>query len=197
MAIIYTYPRISKIESDDLLVITDISDPNNKTCSMTVQEFSTAIKLQAFPQRYMLNGLVNNLASAGPGGYDFMEWVSNVTSTTQIPVMKVPIAMKLIGWSFVWMGDTALSIGVGEQVDFTIGTIPNGSNPIIGNYTAAANLFTLDNSYDGTWANNDVSGLNVSFNEGDIIAVVGVETGTVTPNTGELGITLHFESVNV
>jgi len=140
----------------------------------------------------IINGLINNLASAGTGGYDFMEFVSNVTSPTQIPVMKLTRDMRLVGFSFVWMGDTALSIGAGEQVEFTIGTIPSGSNPIIGNYTSADTLFTLDSSYNGTWADGDDSGLTIDFNAGDIIAVVGQETGTVTPNTGELGITLEF-----
>ena len=140
----------------------------------------------------LINGLVNNLASAGSGGYDFMEFVSNVTGPTQIPVMKLPRNMRLVGFTFVWMGDTALSIGAGEQVEFTIGTIPSGSNPIIGNYTSADTLFTIDSSYNGTWADGDDSGLTVDFNAGDIIAVVGQETGTVTPNTGELGITLEF-----
>jgi hypothetical protein len=53
-------------------------------------------------------------------------------------------------------------------------------------------LFTLDSAVSGTWANGDDSGLTIDFNAGDIIAVVGQETGTVTPNTGELGITLEF-----
>ena len=140
----------------------------------------------------IINGLVNNLASAGSGGYDFMEFVSNVTGPTQIPVMKLTRAMTLVGVGFVWMGDTALTIGAGEQVEFTIGTIPSGSNPIIGNYTSASVLFTLDSSVSGTWANGNNSGLTTFFNAGDIIAVVGQETGTVTPNTGELGITLDF-----
>ena len=140
----------------------------------------------------IINGLVNNLASAGSGGYDFMEFVSNVTGPTQIPVMKLTRAVRLVGVGFVWMGDTALSIGAGEQVEFTIGTIPSGSNPIIGNYTSSGVLFTLDSSVSGTWANGNNSGLTIDFNAGDIIAVVGQETGTVTPNTGELGITLEF-----
>ena len=83
-----------------------------------------------------------------------MEWVSNVTSTTQIPVMKLPHDVQLVSVSYVWMGDTALSIGVGEQVAFSIGTIPNGSNPVIGNYTSIASLFDLTNADDGTYANN-------------------------------------------
>ena len=141
----------------------------------------------------LINGLVNNLASAATGGYDFMEWVSNVTSATQIPVMKTPRDLVLKSVSFSWMGDTALSIGVGEQVAFTIGTIPSGVNPVIGNYTSLVSLFDLTNADDGTYANNIVTGLNQAFSAGDVIAVVGQETGTVTPNSGELSFTFEFE----
>ena len=143
--------------------------------------------------RTIINGLINNLASAGSGGYDFMEWVSNITSSTQIPVMKIPTAMTLRSVGYTWMGDTALSIGLGEFVTFTIGTIPSGSNPVIANYTSALQIFELDVLDNGTYANGVVSGLSQLFNVGDVIAVVGQETGTVTPNSGELSITLEFE----
>ena len=141
----------------------------------------------------LINGLVNNLASAGSGGYDFMEWVSNVTSATQIPVMKTPRDIVLKSVSYSWMGDTALSIGVGEQVAFTIGTIPSGVNPVIANYTSVLSLFDLTNADDGTYANDVVTGLNQAFGVGDVIAVVGQETGTVTPNSGELSLCFEFE----
>ena len=44
MAIIYTYPKISQIDPSDLLIITDVSDSNNKTRSTTVQELGDSIK---------------------------------------------------------------------------------------------------------------------------------------------------------
>lgn len=141
----------------------------------------------------LINGLVNNLASAGSGGYDFMEWVSNVTSTTQIPVMKTPRNITLKSMSYSWMGDTPLAIGVGEQIAFTIGTIPSGVNPVIANYTSLTILFTLTNADDGTYANNVVTGFNQAFSAGDVIAVVGQETGSITPNTGELSLSFEFE----
>ena len=143
-------------------------------------------------QHILINGMVLNLASQGSGGYDFMEFVSNVTPDTQMPVMKIPYDLTLIGVTFHWMGSSALSLQAGEQVAFTIGTIPSGSNPIIGNYTSQLNLFTIDSSDSGTWANDVVSGLSETFSQGDVIAVVGTETGTVTPNDGELSITLSF-----
>jgi len=131
-------------------------DVNGKVIEEPVSSGSTTI---------LINGLVNNLASAGSGGFDFMEWVSNITSATQIPV----------------------------QVAFTIGTIPSGVNPVIANYTSLLSLFDLTNADDGTYANDVVTGLNQNFSAGDIIAVVGQETGTVTPNSGELSLTFEFE----
>ena len=171
------------MQSNKIYDLPDPIDPQDAATKAYVDSKNTPI---------IINGLVNNLASQGSGGYDFMEFVSNVTGPTQIPVMKLTRAVRLVGVGFVWMGDTALSIGAGEQVEFTIGTIPSGSNPIIGNYTSSGVLFTLDSSVSGTWANGNNSGLTIDFNAGDIIAVVGQETGTVTPNTGELGITLEF-----
>jgi len=159
-------------------------DVNGKVIEEPVSSGSTTI---------LINGLVNNLASAGSGGFDFMEWVSNITSATQIPVMKTPKDIVLKSVSYSWMGDTALSIGVGEQVAFTIGTIPSGVNPVIANYTSLVSLFDLTNADDGTYANDVVTGLNQAFGVGDIIAVVGQETGTVTPNSGELSLTFEFE----
>ncbi len=159
-------------------------DVNGKVIEEPVSSGSTTI---------LINGLVNNLASAGSGGFDFMEWVSNITSATQIPVMKTPKDIVLKSVSYSWMGDTALSIGVGEQVAFTIGTIPSGVNPVIANYTSLVSLFDLTNADDGTYANDVVTGLNQNFSAGDIIAVVGQETGTVTPNSGELSLTFEFE----
>jgi len=109
-----------------------------------------------------------------------------------MPVMKIPYDLTLVGVTFHWMGSSALSLQTNEQVEFTIGTIPSGSNPIIGNYTSQLTLFTIDSSDSGTWANDVVSGLSQTFSQGDVIAVVGQETGTVTPNDGELSITLSF-----
>ena len=183
----------------------DVQFPNygSGTFTSTGATFSLAVDANGFiieeplpavpTTTILINGLVNNLASAGSGGFDFMEWVSNITSATQIPVMKTPRDIVLKAVSYSWMGDTALSIGVGEQVAFTIGTIPSGVNPVIANYTSLVSLFDLTNADVGTYANDVVTGLNQTFGAGDVIAVVGQETGTVTPNSGELSLCFEFE----
>ncbi len=144
--------------------------------------------------RYLLTGMVNNMASSGGGGTDFMEWTSNVAPSTQIPLFRAPIPLKLVRLSYVWMGDAALSIAVGEEVAFTIGTVADNTDPAIGNYVSSGAVFTIDNSDDGTWAFNDVP-LAITFGTGDNIGIVGTETGTVTPNDGELSISMVFEEV--
>ena len=60
MAIIYSYPQISTVSPDDRLIITDVSNPENATRNITVQQLSNAISTIQYPNRYLLNGLVNN-----------------------------------------------------------------------------------------------------------------------------------------
>lgn len=144
--------------------------------------------------RYLLTGMVNNMASGGGGGTDFMEWTSNVAPSTQIPLFRAPIPLKLVRLSYVWMGDAALSIGVGEEVAFTIGTVADNTDPAIGNYVSAGAVFTINDTDSGTWAFDDIP-LAITFGTGDNIGVVGTETGTVTPNDGELSISMVFEEV--
>jgi len=140
--------------------------------------------------------MVNNLGSQS-SGHDYMEWTSNITGTDQIPLFRNPLQLQLERVTWVWMGETALSVPVGTSVDFSIGTIPNNTNPTHPNYTLVSNIFSIDNSDDGTWAYGDAS-----FAAGAIvipkfsnIGVVGVETGAVTPNTGELSISFFFREV--
>tara|TARA_R110002110_G_scaffold383955_1_gene595462 strand:- start:1542 stop:2135 length:594 start_codon:yes stop_codon:yes gene_type:complete len=197
MAIIYSYPQISTVDPGDLLIITDISNPANPTRNVTVSQLAGAISISAYPNRYIFNGLVNNLASAA-AGYDFMEWVGNVTPDTQIPLTRTclqNLQLEMVTW--VWCGDAALSIGVGEQVAFTIGSVASGLNAQIANYVSLAPLFSLTALDNGTFASGqlDLTGAGIIIPANTNIGVVGTEAGTVTPNDGELGIALQFRSV--
>lgn len=150
--------------------------------------------VDSIKQYVTLTGLVNNLASQGSGGYDFMEWTSNVTGTDQIPAIKMVQSLKLIKVSYVWLGATALSIGMGENVTFSFRKLNGAVSSQIGNYTSLGNLFQLNNSDNGTFANGTVTlSTPISISDGDIVACIGQEAGTVEPNNGELSITFLFE----
>lgn len=199
MPIIYSYPQITTVEMSDLLIITDISETNTKnpTRNVTVQKLADKISVSAYPNRYILNGLVNNLASAA-AGYDFMEWVSNTTPDTQIPLMRTgsqDLQLEMVTW--VWCGDAALSIGVGEQVSFDIGSIVDGLNAQIGNFVSSGALFSLTAADDGTFVSGqvDLTASAIIIPANTNIAVVGTEIGAVTPNDGELAIALQFKSI--
>ena len=55
------------------------------------------------------------------------------------------------------------------------------------NYTPLGTLFTIDSTYNGLYASGqvDVTALDIQIPQNTNIAVVGTETGTVTPNTGD------------
>ena len=145
---------------------------------------------------FIMTGLINNLGSQTQG-YDFMEWTSNVSPSTQIPLWRTPLPVKLKLVTWVWMGSSPLNIFAGDSIGFTIGTIPDGLSSTIGNYTplGGQNLFILDGFDTGTYAAGqaDVSSLGITIDQFTNTAVVGAEDGTVGPNDGELAICLYFE----
>ena len=89
MSKISSYPIVTATEQD-LIVISEVNgNPSDVTKNIQVKSIidlaGTAI----------ITGMINNFASQGSGGYDFMEWTSNVTPDTQIPLFKVPCDMQL------------------------------------------------------------------------------------------------------
>ena len=143
-----------------------------------------------------LTGMVNNLASAGSGGYDYMEWTSNATGTGSIPALRMVQNLKLTKVSYVWLGDAVLSVGAGESVAFTVRKLTAGSQSTIANYTSLGSLFTIDSTDNNTFPNSTVTlGSPITISDTDTIAIIGQETGTVTPNNGELQFTFLFEIV--
>lgn len=193
MAILSTYP-VAVAKDDDLILGTQVGAPPAGSTQINPTKNFTIDSIRNLMGKYMVNGLVNNLASGGGGSFDFMEWTSNITSATQIPMIKLPQAVQLKTIAYTWMGDTALNIAVGDQVAFDIGTIAPGLNPVIANYVPVKPLFQLTSADNGTYANAIVDNIDQDFNAGDQIAVVGTESGTVTPNTGELAITFIFQA---
>ena len=143
-----------------------------------------------------MHGMVNNLASQGSGGYDYMEWTSNATPEAQVPAIVALQDLKLIKVGAVWLGSSALSLQTNEQVAFTLRKLTAGSSSVIGNYTSLGSLFTIDQTDSGTFYNANITlSTPINVSAGDIIACVGQEAGTVTPNSGELAISFLFEEV--
>ena len=197
MARINTYPKLTAVNPSDLLVITDVTSSENPTRTITVGQLSQYIQTAQSPDYYVFNGLVNNLGSQGSGGYDFMEWTSNVTGPSQIPLIRTTDALQLMYVTWVWMGETPIQLEAKELVDFSIGTIADNVKAEIANYVPDTDIFSISSADNGTFVSGqaDVSSLNITLNKNNNIAVVGLEVGTITPNTGELAISLKFKAI--
>ena len=83
-----------------------------------------------------------------------------------------------------------------DAVTFS-GSFADGTRTAIANYTPLATLFTIDSAYNGLYASGqvDVTALDIQIPQNTNIAVVGTETGTVTPNNGELAISFRFKEL--
>jgi len=196
MAKINTYPKLTSVNPSDLLIITDVTSSENPTRNVTVQELTNSLQLGPYPTYYVMNGLVNNLASA-TAGYDYMEWTSNVTGPDQVPVVKATDKLQLMYVTWAWMGELPITIGPGESVDFSIGTFADNVRTHLPNYVQQGAIFSITSVDNGTFVGGsaDVSGSNIIIDKNETMAVVGVEIGSLTPNTGELGIALKFKVV--
>ncbi len=197
MARINTYPKLSIVNPSDLLVVTDVTSSETPTRNITVGELTQYVQSAQNPQYYVFNGLVNNIGSQGSGGYDFMEWTSNVTGPTQIPLIRTTDRLKLVYVTWIWMGETPIQLGAGESITFSIGTIADNLQSIIGNYVQDTDIFAISQPDSGTFVSGqaDVSSFDINFIKHDNLAVVGLEQGTIPPNTGELAISLKFKVI--
>lgn len=195
MARINTYPKLTAVNPSDLLVITDVTSSENPTRNITVGELIQSIQTAQSPQYYVFNGLVNNIGSQGSGGFDFMEWTSNVTGPTQIPLIRTTDQLKLEYVTWVWMGETPIMVGAGESVSFSIGTVADNLRAEIANYIPNATIFEITSADSGTFVSGQADVSSFDINLKNNIAVIGAETGTITPNTGELAISLKFKVI--
>jgi hypothetical protein len=124
-----------------------------------------------------------------------MEWTSNVTGPTQIPLIRTTDRLRLVYVSWVWMGEAPINLGSNQSLTFSIGTIGDNLKAEIANYVSSSDIFALSSADSGSFVSGqaDVSSFNIEFVQNDNIAVIGLEQGTITPNTGELAISLKFE----
>ena len=169
----------------------------NDVYNLSVDSVGNVIETERVENKYIINGIVNNLGSQA-GGLDFMEWTSAVTpGTTQIPLWRVPLNLKLEAVTWVWMGDSTVSVPVGNDIKFSIGKVTNNTNAQFSNYTPISDIFVIDNSDDGTYVSGqvDLSASSITVGQFENIAVVGDETGALTPNNGELAISFVFKEI--
>jgi len=169
----------------------------NDVYNLSVDSAGNVIETQRVENKYIINGMVNNLGSQA-AGHDFMEWTSAVTpGATQIPLWRVPLSLKLEAVTWVWMGDSTVSVPVGTDIKFSIGKVTNNTNAQFSNYTPISDIFVIDNSDDGTYVSGqvDLSASSITVGQFENIAVVGEETGALTPNSGELAISFVFKEI--
>ena len=169
----------------------------NDVYNLSVDSAGNVIETQRVENKYIINGMVNNLGSQA-AGHDFMEWTSAVTpGATQIPLWRVPLSLKLEAVTWVWMGDSTVSVPVGTDIKFSIGKVTNNTNAQFSNYTPISDIFVIDNSDDGTYVSGqvDLSASSITVGQFENIAVVGEETGALTPNNGELAISFVFKEI--
>jgi len=201
MSKISSYPIVNATEQD-LIIVSEVNGtPSDVTKNIQVKSIidlaGTAI----------ITGMINNFASQGSGGYDFMEWTSNVTPDTQIPLFKVPCDMQLqkVGW--IWCGAAPLTITGTDNITISIGQIPDdplmpgsGQDAVIGNYVEDHKIVTFDNTNDGTRPSGikDFTSSQTAYNlqQGDNLAVVATEVGTIMPMDGELSLSFYFRLIN-
>ena len=148
-----------------------------------------------------MNGLITNLGSqvASPAGYDFMEWTSNVTPDSQIPLIRTLRKYKLMQVGYVYTGAQPLNFnGVADLIRFDIGFVPDGSSATVANWSslqASGPMFDFTAAESGTYPSGqvDLASENIIIPQFTNISVLGVETGSVTPTDGELALSFLFE----
>ena len=175
-----------------------IKKVNDPTAGQDVVTLNYLRNYTKFGNFIVLNGLVNNIASQG-SGYDYMEWTSNVTGPTQIPIFKTGNDLRLISVTWAFMGGQALSIQPGESIDFGIGVVKQGVSSDITNYTEDKKLFSITDVDNGTFPHGIVKfdEQKALWYRGEHLAVVGTEAGAITPIDGELALSFTFEIVEI
>ena len=174
-----------------------IKDVNNPTEQQDVVTLNYLQNHTKFANLIVFNGLVNNIASQS-GGYDYMEWTSNVTGPSQIPIFKTGLDLKLRSVTWAFMGQQPLNIQPGEQITFMMGVVKQGVPSDISNFTSKSKMFSITDADNNTFPHGIVKiEEDVLFYTGEHLAVVGEEAGTITPIDGELALSFVFEIIEI
>ncbi len=176
----------------DNIVLTDLSPGTPNAVQIDTKRGSV----------YMVTGTFQNVFGGDPGIFgDTLEFgISSVPAADHSSVLVIPIDAKLIGVSYKWISDDAVTgIPVGGVYDIQIRTMSNtsGATTDAANYTAPQTVNTLDltDADNGTYPFKSTV-TNVSYTAGTILNVSGVQTaGTTIPTSNsEIEVTLVFET---
>ena len=158
---------------------------------------------------YTVTGTLQNMFGGSPGIFgDTVEFgISSTPASDHSSVLIIPVAAKLIGVSYKWISDTAVT-GIPADALYEIQvramTTPSGSTLVTSNYAgsgtiiAGLNLTVGDNgSFPFKSATSSAGGYFGNFAAGTIINVSGVEAAGVIPTSNaEMEVVLTFETTS-
>lgn len=197
MSKISQYPIVTPVAGDKVVITQVNGSPTDATKNVTIESIAS-LSTQLSTGYTVVNGMINNLGSqsASPVGYDFMQWVSNVTPDTQIPLMRTLRKYQLMQVSWIFTGNAPLVFNSPvDEFDFNLISIPDNSSSQISNIIDLGTMFKLDSSDDGTFPGGQVDLANAAIiiDQYTNLGVVCKETGSVTPTDGELGLSFLFQ----
>jgi hypothetical protein len=197
MSKISQYPLVTPVAGDKVVITQVNGNPTDATKNVTIESIAS-LSSQLSTGYTVVNGMINNLGSqsATPIGYDFMQWVSNVTPDTQIPLMRTLRKYQLMQVSWIYTGSSALNFNSStDKFEFDLVSIPDNSSSQISNATVIDTLFELDSSDNGTFPGKqaDLANQAIIIPQYTNLGVVCRETGSVTPTDGELGLSFLFQ----
>jgi hypothetical protein len=121
---------------------------------------------------------------------NYAEWGTD-TAPGDIPTLVAPFPANIIAFSVSYASTSSVNIGGGETYVMNVGVV-TGTPPTTYTPFVATNI-TWDDTDDGTFPIGFVTGSLGAVSAGDRIAVRGLETGSITPTSGEVGVVVVFE----
>ena len=206
------YPNQNPINPEDYLIGTDgLSSPIElQTKTFTIAGLADYILNIVTPpassETFIVNGMFKAIGSNTGGGVgpeiskDFLEWTSAVTPSTQVPLWRVPVTLKLKLVTWAWVSDTVMAIPPGDTMTVSIGEVANNAISNYANYSKKQDLFVISDLYDKSYPRGevDVSDLNIVLNAFQNIGVVceGSLNSGITPTDGDMELSFYFEKTN-
>ena len=206
------YPNQVPINPEDYLIGTDgLSSPIElQTKTFTIAGLADYILNTVTPpassETFIVNGMFKAIGSNTGGGVgpenskDFLEWTSAVTPSTQVPLWRVPVTLKLKLVTWAWVSDVVMNIPAGDTMTVSIGTVANNAISNYANYSKKQDLFVISDLYDKSYPRGevDVSNLDIVLNAFQNVGVVceGSQNSGITPTDGDMELSFYFEKTN-